>query len=192
MRDFDFFAPYDKKTIKAGKAGKVRLIITGAIVCFICIVVLGFFYGLFKSRVLKQEIEYFDEIMGDPVFIKQVGEANKTTQMIEEVTYEIEFFGVLEDTMGRVHRVNENFMKFMGDQVVKDLFLLKFSIDNNQINIEGRANSKAAIAQFEYELRKTGKFTKVMISEIKKPKDEDEYYDFVMLILTKDVNVNED
>ena len=95
MRDFNFFAPYEKKNIKASKAGKVRLFITGGIICFICIMILGYLYGFMRSRVLKQEIEYFNEILGDPVFIKQVDEANQTVKTIEEITYEIEFFGIL-------------------------------------------------------------------------------------------------
>lgn len=189
MRDFNFFSAYGKKRQTTSRANLlvvlIGVIVVGLIVASLVITLLQLFY-------FQKEINSYDEILSDPSFQQQVQEANKVAAELTEMESEKEFFIALEGTMTRAHKVNERFMRFMGHQVVQNLFLTELIIEGDEIRLAGSAKTKAAIAQFEYDLRNTGNFRSIRVPEIERLEKEKDYYGFQMVISGRDVMDFED
>ncbi|MDO4793125.1 MAG: PilN domain-containing protein [Filifactor alocis] len=189
MKDLNFFAPYH--TVKKERdSGSNILIIVG-----VCLLIGSICFNtalqVLKVMELGRERDTLVATMESAAYQAKLEDARAQLDEFQELKQEKMFFTDLQGNMTKIHRVNEYVMRFLSKELIRDLFLMKLSIEDQQIVIVGRALNKKAIAQFEYDLRNTGKFERIRISEIAKPEEEDKYYDFTMTIETKDVSFSE-
>lgn len=188
MRDLNFFSSVKEKK---EETNKVRLIIISVIILLIGVILLNTGFQVIKLMGMKKDMAELELELNDPDYLLRVDEARTKISIFEEMQEEQTFFTDLQGSMSKIHRVNEAIMKFLSKEMIRNLFLMKLDIEDNAITLVGRALNKRVIAQFEYDLRHTGKFHAIRITEIKRPEEDDKYYDFTMMIETKDVILDE-
>lgn len=188
MRDLNFFLPYQ---VKIEKTDKGKLLSVSLVLILVGLIGIGTAFQLLQIRGLSREQQELKALMSDEAYVMRVEQARVKMDEFTELQEEAEFFEGLQGNMTKIHRVNEHIMKFLSKEMVKNLFLMNLNIEDQTITLGGRALTKKAIAQFEYDLRHTGKFENIRISEITKTDEDDKYYDFIMTIETKDVVLDE-
>lgn len=188
MRDLNFFLPYQ---IKTDKTDKSRLLSVSLVLIILGLIGITTAYQFLQIRGLTREQQELNAIMSNEEYVMRVEHARVKMDEYTTLKDEADFFEGLQGNMTKIHRVNEHIMKFLSKEMIKNLFLMKLSIEDQTIVLGGRALTKKAIAQFEYDLRHTGKFENIRISEITKTDEDDKYYDFNMIIETKDVVLDE-
>ncbi|MFC4805154.1 PilN domain-containing protein [Filifactor villosus] len=189
MKDLNFFAPYH--TVKKDRDNSGNFLIGLGVLLLVGSICFNTALQVMKVMELTREKETLIATMESEAYQAKLEDARAQLAEFQELKREKMFFTDLQGNMTKIHRVNEYVMRFLSKELIRDLFLMELSIEDQQIIIGGRALNKKAIAQFEYDLRNTGKFEKIRISEIVKPEEEDKYYDFTMTIETKDVSFSE-
>lgn len=188
MRDLNFFL---SESTKKEKTNRPKLFAVALAMILIGAIALNSAFQVIKLRELQRDKIALDEELNDPVYMERLSEAQQKIAIANEMHEEQDFFVNLQDSMTKIHRVNEEIVHFLSKEMIDNLFLMELNIEDDTINLVGRALNKKIIAQFEYDLRHTGKFKEIRISEIKHPEEKDKYYDFTMTILTKDVMLDE-
>lgn len=189
MKDLNFFAPY--YTVKEDRDRGSNFLIGLGVLLLVGSICFNTALQVMKVMEITRERDALVAIMEGEEYKAKLEKAEAQLTEFQELKREKMFFTDLQGNMTKIHRVNEYVMRFLSKELIRDLFLMELSIEDQQIIIVGRALNKKAIAQFEYDLRNTGKFEKIRISEIAKPEEEGRYYDFTMIIETKDVSFSE-
>lgn len=189
MRDYNFFAPYMQT--KRKKADISMFIIALLCIGMVGLLALsGIIFMNLNSK--KAELDSLKTAMEDPKYKASQTEAKQLMDEKSQLSMEKDFFWKLQGAMTEVHRVNEEFMKFLAAETIKDLYIANINITDREIQIQGASSSKQNIAQFERDLRATGTFEDLTVTQIaKEEKDENavepgtDMYSFQMVIHSK-------
>lgn len=174
MRDINFFSPY----IVNRKKNKSIILISIAIIFFIAISVssLMLFYN-YKIKSLKHDIEENKRVLHSQENLEKLNEIEKYTKNIEIMTNYFQTASIIKEKIENINIINTEIFKTISDSLPKDVSLDDISILSSNIKFSGSCNSKISIAEFEHNLKMSGKFENVYITMIEKY--EDYNYSFV-------------
>lgn len=171
MNDYNFFENYT--TVKEKRSVSVQVTM---LIC--ALVLLGLaFYGFQNFRSLESAKEKLADLDTELMTLK-------LDQDIIRVIDKTELEGNLADIVTKIDLANqdiqnrvtveERMLILLADTLPMDVSLTNFAINGPSITANGSADTKPAIAEFEYNLRHSKDVTDVTIGSISKREGEDE------------------
>lgn len=176
---FDSFAKDKKQKIKGEKSSVLPYLLAGLILIAIIGVTI---YNMFSMITLKKSIESYERELNDPEVVAKLKEVEEKEMKINSIEKERQFLELLEVGMKDVDSVTRSLMDLIANKVTNNLYLTKIDVNVKEISIEGNSLSKLEIAQFEYNLRSSGKFDGIYVEKISKVINETPvpYFKFTM------------
>ena len=162
---FDGFAKDKKQKIKGEKSSVLPYLIAGLIL----IAIIGItIYNIFSMITLKKSIESYEKKLNDPEVVAKLKEVEEKEMKIKTIEQERVFLEELEVSMKDIDSVTRSLMDLVASKVTNNLYLTNIDVNLKTISIEGNSLSKLEIAQFEYNLRASGKFDGIYVESISK------------------------
>lgn len=185
MNDLNFFEPY----IIPKKQPNIKLFVVVGMVAFIMVFAIGyFFYINHRIKLLQQDTDRINQIISSAETQKkakiidqkkeELRSLESGNQQLKELQEYIEYEDIVDDVL----------MNHIVAELPKYVFFQDISIEGQQIEIQGTAENRLAIAQFEYNLRHTSYFNNVFVSAFMKDEGD---YTFNATFNLKDVSGNE-
>lgn len=168
MIDYNFFENYEVKKVKKSPSIQVAMFLY-IIVLLIAVAFIGRNYIVLVEKQTKSDLLSAE--------LLQLKSYDSIARILEKQTLEIKLKGIVRN-LDAAHEglmnngsVNENMIALLVDAMPKDVELSEFSIADNQILANGLADSKPAIAEFEYNLREMSAVENVSIGSIRREDD---------------------
>lgn len=162
---FDSFAKDKKQKIKGEKSSVLPYLLAGLILIAIIGVTI---YNMFSMITLKKSIESYERELNDPEVVAKLKEVEEKEMKIKTIEQERIFLEELEVSMKDIDSVTRSLMDLVASKVTNNLYLTNIDVNLKTISIEGNSLSKLEIAQFEYNLRASGKFDGIYVENISK------------------------
>lgn len=183
MRDYNFFEPYvdrGKKSSTSTSNTNYPLLIGLLIVLLAALPV----YNLVQSMLMDRQIETLEaSVLNDPDY-PLLAEADMMRAGIEDGKVRLETLKKMDTVLTSMEWLDEPFLFSLMSTVPKDLEIKNMAIQQGQqIQISGSATNKPAIAELEYNLRNTERFTNLLVRSINNT--ETGFYDFMMTLQVK-------
>lgn len=165
MKDFNFFSPYiETKKESTNKLFHLIIIIT---------VIIGIFSSTFyifysKTMVLEKEIITLENYINSKSIIKKAREANIKRNRLKIMK---EYYSIVEDINSSLEKseiIDTYLLKRIASTLPKDLFIKTMSLTKEGLQIQGVANNRVAIAEFEHNLKELEKLTNIHIIRVNK------------------------
>jgi hypothetical protein len=183
MRDYNFFEPYvdrGKKSSTSTSNTNYPLLIGLLVVLLVALPV----YNLVQSMLMDRQIEALEtSVLNDPDY-PLLAEADMMRAGIEDGKVRLETLKKMDTVLTSMEWLDEPFLFSLMSTVPKDLEIKNMAIQQGQqIQISGSATNKPAIAELEYNLRNTERFTNLLVRSINNT--ETGFYDFMMTLQVK-------
>ena len=185
MRDFNFFAPYEQEPKKQTSGSNVLLIAAAALLALCLAIVI---FNSMSLMSLQKSIKDLDAKMNDEAFKAKVSNVQTKQAELASLNADQMFFQEMDVVMDKQNKVNEAGVRLIAEQVPDNLHLTDLSIVEDKIDIKGKAYNKVAVAQFQRNLRETGEFDNLFVSEMVK---EEAYYNFSLTLDAKGADTDE-
>ncbi|MBB6216607.1 type IV pilus assembly protein PilN [Anaerosolibacter carboniphilus] len=185
MRDYNFFEPYitKKRSIGLTKASVTKLIIGIAFVLVILPLV-----NLYLIHRLENEAAHVNQLAYSTPDYQQRKEIEAKENTTKQKQIYLEKLKDLDRNMTNMDIINDLLLYAMNDAVPEGLFFQSISLDMEKVQIQGIAESRVAIAEFQHNLKKTPNFQEVFVSTIS---FDSGVYSFDISFLIKDVSKRE-
>ncbi len=183
MRDINFFETQvkEKKETKSDKR-----IIFYAIGIFIIFSFTAYsIYNLFRIRQEKQVISKLRATAEDPALTKKVEEIKVKENEIQAFRESVDVMKNLDEKIAEKDIIGEELLNTISLRMPKDLILTSLNVGNNEIQIQGVAQDKWAVAEFSEGLKDIEESEDIFVSNIT---TEEGYYSFTITITLKDVS----
>lgn len=193
MRDLNFFSKYQ---VPPAKTSSTKLLAITISVLAAAVMLFALAYYFFENSRLESEISDAEITLNSPEISQKLKEVEEIEKGIATVKNDQIVFTNLEGDFNKLHRVNKAFMNFVQSRLTRNVVFDKIDIQHDKVQIHGISTERLSIAKFEEELRKSEKFNHILVSTITKrdpeeDRGEEDVYEFLMEIETKDVDFNE-
>jgi type IV pilus assembly protein PilN len=169
MKDFNFFGYLLKKQ----KSRNNKIInITGAISVTAIAMIAIFLVNLFSIKDLEKEIEKNEKLMNYESYdelVKEIKEKQDVLSIVEQ--YNNILVGI-EGIINYGDNINEQLMIEINNTIPNQVTLEYISFDAESFYLDGVATSRQSIAEFQHNLKSTGLFESVHISNISTDEDD--------------------
>ena len=151
MRDINFFETQvkEKKETKSDKR-----IIFYAIGIFIIFSFTAYsIYNMFRIRQEKRIISKLRVTAEDPILTKKVEEIKVKENEIQAFRESVDTIKKLDEEIAKKDIIGEELLNTISLRMPKDLILTSLNVGNNEIQIQGVAQDKWAVAEFSEGLK---------------------------------------
>ena len=170
MSYFNFFSQYSGQRGEKKDAGKAWLTIFLIAAVLAC----GCVYLYYSSMCngYKSQLDFLDDIKGDPGFQEQHEVALKVSGQISGAEKEYNFVELLDDYTVDVSTSNENLFKFIDGCMTKDAQLERIEVSGNEVKLNGQTSNVTDLTTIERNFRKSDAVSSVFINEVENKGDE--------------------
>lgn len=184
MQDLNFFKPYlGKKQEK--KDEKIYFYIAYGILTLIILGTLT--YNLTQIISLNRDIKDYTQKLDSPEIQDQLKEAQEISNNIEVLN---KYEGSLSNVANAVAKndiVTDDLLNDICRAIPKDVSFKDFKIEGYTLSIKGVTHTRAAIGEFEHNLKGLSQIKTVLIDKIAKSNTVGEDYSFEMTSVLKEV-----
>lgn len=186
MRDFNFFEPYIGKKSNNSKQDMVFGIAVG---CFFILFIGVFAVNCFKIGSLEREVKFYsDKLKSKQVLeeLKACDEVNKKLEITKR------YFSLVDKAYESVMKngtINTKLMSKISATLPSGVSFQNMSITSQDINIQGTADKRTAVAELERNFKGTDSFYEVYVMNISQGKTGE--YTFALKCKVRDVDLNE-
>ena len=163
MRDFNFFEPFQQKE----KKSQVKGLPFWAIALILLIIAASWpAYNFFRIYTLRSEAQTLEErLVNDPNYHKLAEVEQKEADLLsyQDMLASLE---LADETIRESELIDERLFFVISGTLPRDLALNSMSINGRNIQVQGFAGSKPAIAEMEFNLRNTGEFENIFVPSI--------------------------
>lgn len=182
MRDINFFKPYlRKREIKFDK----RIIYVSL---FSLILILFVGYSVLNAIKINNETKAVAKlrfIVEDKDTIAKVEKIKAKEIEVQNFKESVGKIRILDESIMAQDVINEELLEIINLRMPENLILTYLSVDNPTMEMQGVAEDKYSIAEFQEGLKDIDNCQDVFVSNIK---TEEGYYSFTITITLKDVN----
>ena len=168
MRDFNFFRSYQKN--KKGNTLAIKrhgMIAVGVV--FLLAVVSGFNY--FRMAQIKNNIQEMQTFMNNEANKRQYEIYLKENEKLALLNLYYDGVSKINTSIESRNHINTNTIDTLLSTMPEEIMLQTMTLDEKNMAFQGVAKSYTAIAEFEYNLRVSGLFSDVFVSNIAKSSD---------------------
>lgn len=163
MRDFNFFRSYQKNKKGSAIAFK-RYGIAAAAVLLLIGVISGF--NLYRIYAIKQHMAEMKTFMAAPENIKQYEKYLQENEKLAILTSYYDSVNKINRAIEGQSRINTETVDLLLSTMPEDIMLDSMGLEKDLMAFQGVSKSYTAIAEFEYNLRTSGLFSQVFVSNI--------------------------
>lgn len=184
MRDINFFSYYqDKKQEKRDE--KIYFYIAYGILALV--ILSTFAINMVKIIALNKDIKDYSNKLGAAEIQEKLKEAQEISDKIEILS---NYESSLSDVASAVTKndiITDDLLNDITGALPSDVSFKDFKIEGYDITISGVTHSRAAIGEFQHNLRQLSEVKDVQVSEIAKSNTVGEDYSFNMTCVLKEV-----
>lgn len=184
MKDLNFFSPYLGKH-KEKKDEKIYFFIAYGILALV--IVVTFAINIFKIISLNKDIQEYTDMLSAPGIQDKLKEAQEISDKIEILDKYENALSEVADSVARNDVVTDDLLNDISGALPGDVSFKDFKIEGYDVTISGVTHTRAAIGEFEHNLRKLSKIKDVHVDKIEKSNAVGEDYSFDMTCVLKEV-----
>lgn len=184
MKDLNFFSPYLGKH-QEKKDEKIYFFIAYGVLSLIILVT--FTVNISQIIRLNRDIKYFTEKLNATDIQEKLKEAQELSDKIEVLD---KYENALTDIASSITKndvVTDELLNDICGALPADVSFKDFKIEGYDVTIKGVTHTRAAIGEFEHNLRELSKIKDVHVDKIAKSNTVDEDYSFDMTCVLQEV-----
>lgn len=186
MKDLNFFENYiEKSELNIDK----RLILYFLAMTLAVILLFYTLFNQIKIRQLSRDVKKLQVILEDERINNKMKEIEEKQIEVKEFNESLEMVRILDKGIEEDSVIDSYFLDNITSKMPEDVFFTSISMYTDSIQIVGNSKDKWAIAQLGKNLETIEDFHEIFISNIS---SEEGYYNFVLNISLKDVNIDEE
>jgi type IV pilus assembly protein PilN len=189
MRDFNFFSPYIDKS----KQKKDRTLFFGIGAAVIAFAIVGtFLWNSISTIKLNSDIKALNEELNKPDKIEKLRKAEELIKKQEIMNSYFDGIKVIYSSVESRNTVTSVFMQSLTAKMPQGVSFKSMAIDGQNVQVQGIAKTRAAIAELQYNLKNLSSVSEVSISSIAGGTDKSTNgeYTFSLKCTLKDVEKN--
>lgn len=184
MRDLNFFSSYNED--KKSKKG-FEMYFYGTIGVLLAIIVINVAVSGVRIFMLNSSIKKYNEELNKPEFKAQLNEAIDVNNKIGILS---KYEAAVSEVAGKAKKdnvVTDELLNDISGALPNDVTFKDFVIDSYDVTIKGSTHTRAAVAEFEHNLKNLSKIKMVHVNEIEKSNSVGEDYTFEIICVLKEV-----
>lgn len=186
MQDLNFFEGYiEKSELTVNK----RLILYSIATIMVIILVFYTFYNQIKIKRLSRDVNKLQEILEDERINKKIEEIREKQIDLAKSNESLDSIRILDESIEEDSIIDSYLLDNISLKLPEEVFITSISMYSDKIQIIGNSKDKWAIAQLGKGLETIEDFNEVFISKIS---SEEGYFNFILNISIKDVNIDEE
>lgn len=186
MKDLNFFENYiEKSELNIDK----RLILYFFTMTLAIILLFYTLFNQIKIRQLSRDVKKLQVILEDERINNKMQEIEEKQIEVKEFNESLEMVRILDKGIEEDSVIDSYLLDNITSKMPEDVFFTSISMYSDSIQIVGNSKDKWAIAQLGKNLETIEDFHEIFISNIS---SEEGYYNFVLNISLKDVNIDEE
>ena len=186
MKDLNFFENYiEKSELNIDK----RLILYFFTMTLAIILLFYTLFNQIKIRQLSRDVKKLQVILEDERINNKMKEIEEKQIEVKEFNESLEMVRILDKGIEEDRGIDSYLLENITSKMPEDVFFTSISMYSDSIQIVGNSKDKWAIAQLGKNLETIEDFHEIFISNIS---SEEGYYNFVLNISLKDVNIDEE
>jgi type IV pilus assembly protein PilN len=172
------------------KQSRLKGVFTGSILfgAIALAVILYYLNFMVEVNSLNNEIEYYDDIINNPVYQEKYQEMQAMENKINVLKEYKSALTVLNSQLAMSDTVQTDLFNFISSTVPVDITINSLSINGGNIVIQGTSILRESVAQLEKNLKDIDIIDKVFIPSIAEQEEEISNYSFSVNCTIKDVN----
>ncbi|SHI69262.1 type IV pilus assembly protein PilM [Dethiosulfatibacter aminovorans DSM 17477] len=172
------------------KQSRLKGVFTGSILLGAVALALILYYLNFMVEVnsLNNEIDYYDDIINNPVYQEKYQEMQAMENKINVLKEYKSALSVLNEQLSKSDTVQTDLLNFISSTVPVDISIDSLSINGENIVIQGTSILRESVAQLEKNLKDIDIIDKVFIPSIAEQEKNVSNYSFSVNCTIKDVN----
>ncbi len=182
MRDLNFFEPYVLQ--HQGKEKKQKFFVGIAALSIVAIAAFPIF-NLVYGQGMKKDIQDMKVVLDSAEAKEKLQRVEAKQAKLEEIKKILPMVQNGDKEIEKINVLDEQMLQSVVDAIPRDLQFSSFTISDSQASISGKARDKSAIAELEYNLRTTNRYSDIFISNITL---NEGIYNFSLQFTVKDVN----
>lgn len=189
MRDFNFFSPYIDKS----KQKKDRTLFFGIGAAVIAFAIIGsFLWNSISTMKLNRDIKALNAELSKPDKIEKLKKAEELIKKQDIMNKYFDGIKVIYSSVESRNTVSSKLMQSLTSTMPKGVSFNSMTIDAQNIQIQGAADSRVPIAELEYNLKALPMISGVHVSIIAGTDDKSgkSKYTFSLKCTLKDVEKN--
>lgn len=163
MRDFNFFRSYQKNKTGKSVAFK-RYGVAAAAVLVLIMAVSGF--NLYRIHQIKNHMAEMKTFMANPENLKQYNKYLQENDKLMILTAYYDGVNKINRVIEGQSRINTETVDLLLTTMPEDIMLNSMGLEKESMAFQGVSKSYTAIAEFEHNLRTSGLFSDVFVSNI--------------------------
>lgn len=163
MRDFNFFRSYQKN--KTGNAVAFKRYGIGAAAVVLLVGALAGF-NFYRIHEIKDHIREMETFMADPQHTEQYQKYLKENEQLTILTSYYNAVNKINRAIEGQNHINTKTVDLLLSTMPEDMMLSSLALERDHMDFQGVSKSYTAIAEFEYNLRMSGMFSEVLVSNI--------------------------
>lgn len=182
MRDFNFFEPYvGKKKVSSGKQWLNYRII--AVISIVALLLPGISFIYLKF--IEKDIEKIKEVVHSSESVQQRKAVESKLEEINKMKESLSALEALKKPIAQKDVINDLLIYTIRDAIPRGVFFQRMLIDTQKVEIQGTAENKIAIAEFQHNLETVMDFQDIFVPSIAGIEGN---YNFTITFTIKDVN----
>ncbi|MCF6465635.1 PilN domain-containing protein [Clostridium sp. Cult2] len=184
MKDLNFFESYIEKS--EFRIDKQWIYYSVAILLIFFII----FYSLFnqiKIRKMSKDISKLKSILEDSRINKRVEEIELKEKELNQYKESLDRIKLVDESVEDNSIIDDYLLDTITSRMPEDVFFTSISIYTDHMELVGISGDKWSVANLGKSLESVEEFKEIFISSISK---EDKYYNFILNINLKDVNLD--
>lgn len=185
MRDFNFFEPLQKREKKSEVKG-----VPFSLIAIILLLLAAAWpaYNFFQISTLRSEAQALEQrLVNDPNYYR-LAEVEEKELELQRYQNMLASLKLADESIKASEVIDERLLFVISGTLPRDLALNSISINGRNIQVQGVAGSKPAIAEMEFNLRSTGEFVSIFVPSIS---ENGGLFNFGMSFQVKEVNDDE-
>ena len=172
------------------KQSRLKGVFTGSILLGAVALAVILYYLNFMVEVnsLNNEIDYYDDIINNPVYQEKYQEMQAMENKINVLKEYKSALSVLNDQLSKSDTVQTDLLNYISSTVPVDISIDSLSINGGNIVIQGTSILRESVAQLEKNLKDIDIIDKVFIPSIAEQEEDVSNYSFSVNCTIKDVN----
>jgi type IV pilus assembly protein PilN len=145
-------------------------------------------FNMYEANKLEVEIAGLKNYLESQEVVKKSKEVKEKKRKMEVMN---KYYNIVEEMnmdMDNIDIIGSDFMEKISSTIPKNLFIKTISITIEEAEMQGVADSRVPIAEFEHNLKGLDLFKNVHVSIINKEGEESSNYIFAIRCTLKDVN----
>jgi type IV pilus assembly protein PilN len=163
MKDFNFFDPYLNVSVKPDKTKLIFLFLVLAVLIVLVFLQVNL---IISTQIVKSDIEDIDLFISSSDTISKLGDYQAKSELKENLTNTLAGIKQINSEIEASDFLDKSIIEEINSELPDNVFVSNMRIDTQLVDISGYSSSHEGIAQLAYNLRMTGRYSDVQVSNI--------------------------